>query len=155
MRAPIRELQLIPKPQASKGTGFLPQRHTSCGSTESWVMLRARSHQGCTLWMLMSSKFLKLSIWGLAVSVPVAMTETPWPNQNNLGRREGLFLFTVPVTVHHRGMAGQELRQGRNHEAGAHEEVMEECCLWACSSRIAQSAFLKPPGPYAQGLHCT
>lgn len=144
MRAPIRELQLIPKPQASKGTGFLPQRHTSWGSTASWVMLRARSHQGCTSWMFMSSKFLKLSIWGLAVALVNLLL---WqkhhdPIKTTWGRRDGLFLFTVPVTVHHWGTAGQELRQGRNHEAGAHVEAMEESCLWACSLRIARSAFL-------------
>jgi hypothetical protein len=31
---------------------------------------------------------------------------------------------------------------GRNQEAGANAEIMEGCCLLACSSWLAQPAFL-------------
>ena len=37
--------------------------------------------------------------------------------------------------------------------AGADVEAVEGCCLLACSSRFAQSAFLQNPGPPAQGCH--
>ena len=41
--------------------------------------------------------------------------------------------------------ANQELKQGRNLEAGADTEAQEECCLLACASRLA-----KPPSNRTQ-----
>jgi hypothetical protein len=34
--------------------------------------------------------------------------------------------------VHHRRKSGQALKQGRNLEAGAEAEAMEQCCSLAC-----------------------
>ena len=39
-------------------------------------------------------------------------------------------------------MLGQELKQGRNLEAGADAEAMEGCCLLACFPWLAQLAFI-------------
>ena len=36
----------------------------------------------------------------------------------------------------------QKFKQGKNVEAGADAESMEECCLVACSSWLAQPALL-------------
>ena len=36
----------------------------------------------------------------------------------------------------------QELKQGRDLEAGADAEAMEECCLLVCSLQPAQPVFL-------------
>ena len=38
-----------------------------------------------------------------------------------------------------------ELKQDNNLEAGADAEVMEGCCLLACSSWLTQPAFLQNP----------
>lgn len=47
------------------------------------------------------------------------------------------------------------LTQGRNLEAGAEAEAMEECCLLACSPWSAQPAFIQHPEcGGVQGLHC-
>ena len=46
------------------------------------------------------------------------------------------------IAVHHQKKSGQELKQGRNLEAGADAEAMEGCCLLACSPLLAQPAFL-------------
>ena len=43
----------------------------------------------------------------------------------------GLYFCTI---VHHCRKSGQELKQGRNLEAGADPEAMEGCCLLACSA---------------------
>jgi hypothetical protein len=37
-------------------------------------------------------------------------------------------IFNTYITVHHWRKLGQELTQGRNLEAGADAEAMEECC---------------------------
>lgn len=47
---------------------------------------------------------------------------------------EGLFGLYVLITVHHEGKVGQEVKNGRNLEAGAEAKTMEGCCLLACSS---------------------
>ena len=46
-----------------------------------------------------------------------------------------------------------EESQGRNLEAGADAEAMEEHCLLACSSWLAQPVFLYHPGPPFEGWH--
>ena len=58
----------------------------------------------------------------------------------------------IPITVHHQRMLGQELKQGRNPEAGADAEAMEGCCLLACSFLLTQPAFLWYSGAPAQGI---
>ena len=39
------------------------------------------------------------------------------------------------------GLIAQELKQGRNLEAGADAEAIEECCLLACFPWLAQPVF--------------
>jgi hypothetical protein len=39
-----------------------------------------------------------------------------------------LFGLHFHITVHHQRKLGQELKQGRNLEAGADAEAIEECC---------------------------
>jgi hypothetical protein len=61
-------------------------------------------------------------------------------NPDNLGKR-GFILLTLP---HHNSSlkkAGQELKMGRDLKTGADAEVMEGCCLMACSLCLAQPAF--------------
>jgi hypothetical protein len=40
-----------------------------------------------------------------------------------------LFGLGFPINVHHKRKSEQELKQGRNLEAGADTEAMEACCL--------------------------
>jgi hypothetical protein len=49
--------------------------------------------------------------------------------------------------------SGQELKQDRILEAEDEEEAMMGFCLLACSSWIAQVAFIQNPGPSAQEWH--
>ena len=44
------------------------------------------------------------------------------------------------LTLYHCS-SGQELKQGRNLEAGANAEVMERCCLLTCPAWLAQPVF--------------
>jgi hypothetical protein len=55
--------------------------------------------------------------------------------------------YNSQVTVYLCGKSGQKLKAGtwRQEEA----EVMEESCLLACSSWLAQPDFLQNPGPQA------
>lgn len=69
--------------------------------------------------------------------------------QSKLGRK-GLIWLTVP---HHERKSGQELKQGKNQAAGIDAEAVEECCLLACSSWLAQPAFLCYPGHSAKKWH--
>jgi len=46
---------------------------------------------------------------------------------------EGLFGLDFHSTVHYRRRSGQELKQGRNLEAGAGTKAIEGCGLMACS----------------------
>lgn len=43
-----------------------------------------------------------------------------------------------------------ETQTGQKPEAGGDAEAMEGCCLLACSSWVAQPAFLENSGPKAQ-----
>jgi hypothetical protein len=51
----------------------------------------------------------------------------------------GLY-FHIPVITG--GTSGQELKQGRNLEAAADAEAMEEFCLLACSLWLSQLVLL-------------
>jgi hypothetical protein len=57
--------------------------------------------------------------------------------------RKGFIWLTLPYhTLHYQRKLGPELKQCRNLEAGAAAEAMEGYCLLACSSWLAQPAFL-------------
>jgi hypothetical protein len=47
--------------------------------------------------------------------------------------KKGMTCLFFCITVHLR-KSGQELKQGRNLEAEADREAMEQCCFVACSS---------------------
>lgn len=66
-------------------------------------------------------------------------------NKKPLG--EERIYFISQFIVHHGGKLGM---QGRDLEAGAEAETMEECCSLACSSWLAHLHFLHHPGPSAQ-----
>ena len=53
---------------------------------------------------------------------------------------DGLFGLYIHITVQRK--SGQELKQGRNLEAGADAEAMEECCLLMCFLWLIHPAFL-------------
>jgi hypothetical protein len=78
--------------------------------------------------------------WG--VMVRVSITVIKHHIQSELGRKgfSWLILLHGSPTLKE---ARQELKQGRNLEAGADAEAMGGCCLLACSSRLAQPAFLR------------
>ena len=61
--------------------------------------------------------------------------------KSNLGGKV-LFHLHLGITICHLGKSQQELRQGRNLEAGNEAQAMEECCLVARFSWFAQPAFL-------------
>jgi hypothetical protein len=62
--------------------------------------------------------------------------------QNQVVEERVYLVYTFHNTVHHQKKPEQDLKQGRNLRAGPDTEAMEECCLLACSSWLAQSAFL-------------
>ena len=53
--------------------------------------------------------------------------------QKQTGGKKGLSGLYFHIAAHHQRKSGQELRLGRNLEAGADAEVIEGCCLLACS----------------------
>jgi hypothetical protein len=55
---------------------------------------------------------------------------------------KGFFGLHFHITAHHRINPGQELKEGRNLEAGADAEAMGELCLLTCSLWLVQPAFL-------------
>ena len=58
---------------------------------------------------------------------------------------KGLFVYTsISQTI---SKGSHELTQGRNLEAAADREATKECCLLACSSWFAQSAFSQDHQP--------
>jgi hypothetical protein len=63
------------------------------------------------------------------------MTKAAW-------EEKGLFGLHFSITVYHPKHIEQELKQGRNLEAGAEAASMGDCCLLPCSSWLYQSAFL-------------
>ena len=76
---------------------------------------------------------------GALVRVSTAVRNTV--AKSNLGRK-GLISLTGPWNIHGPKQLRQGLTQGRNLEAGDDAEATEECCLLACSSWLAQPAFL-------------
>ena len=56
---------------------------------------------------------------------------------------KGLLELYFYIVVHHLRKPEQEFRQGRNPEAEANREAMEECCFLACSPGLKQPAFLE------------
>ena len=78
---------------------------------------------------------------GVLVKVSTAVTK-PY-DQKEVEKERVCMTFTYfQIVVPHLRKPGQELKQSCNLEAGADAEVMEECCLLACSSWLAQPAFL-------------
>jgi hypothetical protein len=73
--------------------------------------------------------------------VSIVVMKTPWPKKKT-GEERADSAYTWRT-------AGQELKQGWNLEAGAAVEVMEGRSLLACSSWLAQPAFLQNPEPPA------
>jgi hypothetical protein len=57
------------------------------------------------------------------------------------------------IAVHHQRKSEQELKQGWNPETGADAAAMVGCCLLACSSWLAQPAFLYNPRLLVQRWH--
>jgi hypothetical protein len=58
------------------------------------------------------------------------------------------FRLNFHIPVHQKKKtSGQELKQGRDLKAGADAKAMEKCCLQACSSWLAQLAFLQNSRP--------
>jgi hypothetical protein len=60
--------------------------------------------------------------------------------QSNFGKKGFIGFFFSTITVHYLRKSGQE--PNRNLETGADAEAMEKCCLLACSTWLAQPAFL-------------
>jgi hypothetical protein len=60
----------------------------------------------------------------------------------NQAGKEITFTLYFHIIVHHWRKLGQELKQGRNLEAGADSEAMEECYLLACFSMACSACFL-------------
>jgi hypothetical protein len=61
---------------------------------------------------------------------------------------KSLFSLHFHITVHHQRKSGQELKQGRNLEAGADEEVMEGAAYW-----LTPHGLLQPrDGPTHNGM---
>jgi hypothetical protein len=86
--------------------------------------------------MVMARGIQERSVW-LKYMVGV----TKHPDQSNSGRAGFIQLLLPP-----HNSSSKEVRtgaqQGRKLEAGADSEVMEACCLLACSSWLAHPAFL-------------
>ena len=67
----------------------------------------------------------------------VVLSHTSWKKEEPVKKKDpwyALPLFRASVAV----MGSQAETQGSNLEAGADTEAMEECCLLACSPRLAQ-----------------
>lgn len=63
---------------------------------------------------------------------------------------EHIFTYTSLSQFHYKGKPGQELKHGRNLEAGTKAEVMEKWCLLVCSSSITQLPPLFNPDRHLQ-----
>ena len=110
--------------------------------------------------MAVSVVFVSEGLWWTPTIKPEFMLFLKWNNTHSL------LLFFIATVKHHKqrnsGRKGfiwltllnhfsllKEIRAG-TWEAGADAQVMEGCCLLACSSWLAQPAFLCYPGPPAQ-----
>ena len=83
-------------------------------------------HTGYTLW--------DKEMEGLVVSDTLMKHYDP----SSLGRKR----FIPHHPFNHLRKAEQELKQGRNLEAGVDAEAIEGCCLLACSSWLACAVYL-------------
>jgi hypothetical protein len=61
----------------------------------------------------------------------VSVAATKHHDQKASWEGKGLLGSHFHIVVHHGRKSGQELKQGRNLEAGADAEAMEGCCLLA------------------------
>ena len=71
-----------------------------------------------------------------------SVSVTKYHDQKASWGRKGLFNLYLQIIGHHWRKSGQEVKLGRNLEAGADLEAFEGCCLLACSSWLAQPTFL-------------
>jgi hypothetical protein len=68
-------------------------------------------------------------------------------DQSNVGRKGFIWLTLTSTSLFiTERKLGQELRQGRNLEAGADAEAMERCYSLACSPWLSQPVFLQIQG---------
>lgn len=65
-------------------------------------------------------------------------------DQKQLGEESVFIIIHFQVTVPHWRNLGQELKQGRNQEAGTDAEAMEGCFFMTLSPGLAQPAFHTP-----------
>ena len=78
------------------------------------------------------------------VTVPLTVTQKQF-------RKKGFII--LHIAVHYQSKTGQELRQGRNLEAGADSEAMGQCCLLACFLWLSQS-YRTQDHQARDGRHC-
>lgn len=76
---------------------------------------------------------------GVFTRVSVAVINSM--DQKQLREEDVHFTTQFHITVRHGGMSGQEFKQVKDLEAGAHSQAMEGCCLLACFSWMARLAF--------------
>lgn len=81
----------------------------------------------------------------LQVTVRVTTVAIKCPNQSNVGGK-GQFGSHFRVSVHCRSQGRNSDRAGA-WKAGAGAETMDKCCLLACSSLLAWTAFLQNSRP--------
>ena len=89
--------------------------------------------------------FLQEEAWSVLVLIRISIASMKHMTKASWGGK-GLFSLCFHVTVHHQRKSGQELKQGRNLEAGADTEAKKRYCLLAWSPWLAQPAFLETPG---------
>jgi len=109
------------------------KQHSSKTSASVPTSLSLQERQG---------EIYKKSILTVLVRITIAVMKHH--DQSNL-RRKGLTGLTLP----HCSPSLKEIRTrtqtGQKEEVGTDAEVLEECCLLACSSTQAQPAFLQTP----------
>lgn len=88
----------------------------------------------CPFFSSLSSSMQDKLVRNPCVGVSIAMMKHPDQKQLEEERVSLGLHFSIRKS-------GQELKQGRNLKAGTDVEAMEECCLLACSSWLAQPAF--------------
>jgi hypothetical protein len=79
-------------------------------------------------------------LFSVLVQVSIAVTKRH-DQKASWGERDlfGLHFYSI---INYGRKSRQELKQGRNPEAGAESEAMEGCCLLVCSPWLAQLSFL-------------
>lgn len=108
---------------------------------------------GFIQWALVSAYlcFFSTKIEWVCHCLRVSLAVMKHHNQKQVGEEIAYLSFTSILFI----VGGSQVRNswGRNLEAGAEAEAIEECCLLACSSWLAQLSFLQNPGPLAQGWY--